>query len=89
MRRGRARNRLDRRDLQEQHALKEYWLINPEVRTVEVLFLERGENQLVGRWRPDGQAVSGLLKGFKVPVRALSGSATSVKGEDPFTFTSR
>jgi len=49
---------------------------------VEVLFLERGEYQLVGRWQPEGQAASRLLKGFKVPVRELFGSAASVKGEE-------
>jgi Uma2 family endonuclease len=62
--------------------VKEYWLNDPEARTVEVLCLERGEYQLVGRWRPKGQAASRLLKGFKVPVRQLVGSAASVKGED-------
>ena len=49
---------------------------------VEVLFLERGEYQLAGRWQPEEQASSRLLKGFKVPVRELFGSAGSVKGED-------
>jgi len=67
----RRRDRLDKRDLYEQHGVKEYWLIDPEARTVEVLFLERGEYRLVGRWQPDGQAASRLLKGFKVSVRDL------------------
>ena len=62
--------------------MKECWLIDPEARTVEVLFLERGACQLVGRWQPDGQAVSRLLNGFKVPVRELLGSAVKVKDEN-------
>ena len=49
---------------------------------MEVLFLERGEDQLVGRGQPEGQAASRLLKGFSVSVRELFGSAVSVKGED-------
>ena len=73
----RRRDRLDKRDLDEQHGVKEYWLIDPEAQTVEVLVLQRGAYQLVGRWQPDGQAVSRLLKGFKVPVRELLGSAVS------------
>lgn len=77
----RRRDRFDKRDLYEQHGVKEYWLIDPEARTVEVLFLERGEYQLVGRWQPDGQAGSRLLKGFKVSVKDLVGSAAGGKGE--------
>jgi Uma2 family endonuclease len=33
----------------EHHGVKEYWLINPEARTVEVLFRERGAYRLAGR----------------------------------------
>jgi Uma2 family endonuclease len=78
----RRRDRLDKRDLYEQHGVKEYWLIDPEARTVEVLFLERGEYQLAGRWQPGKQAASRLLKGFKVQVGELFGSPGSVKGGD-------
>jgi Uma2 family endonuclease len=78
----RRRDRIDKRDLYEQRGVKEYWLSDPEAQTVEMLFLECGEYQLVGRWRPEGQAASRLLKGFKVPVRQLLGSAASVKGQD-------
>ncbi len=70
----RRRDRLDKRDLYEQHGVKEYWLIDPEALTVEVLFLERGEYQLVGRWQPEEQAALRLLKGFKVSVNGLFGN---------------
>lgn len=67
----RRRDRLDKRDLYEQHGVREYWLIDPEAQTVEVLHAEKGEFQLVGRWRPGEQAESRLLPGFTVPVAEL------------------
>ena len=51
--------------------MREYWLIDPEAQTVEVLYLAAGRYQRVGRWRPQEQAHSRLLKGFSVSVSAL------------------
>ncbi len=67
----RRRDRIDKRDLYEQHGVREYWLIDPEAGTVEVLHAESGAFQLVGRWRRDEIARSKLLSGFELPVARL------------------
>jgi Uma2 family endonuclease len=68
---GRRRDRFDKRDLYEQHGVREYWLIDPEARTVEVFHLEGPAYRLTGRWRAGEIAESQLLKGFSVPVSNL------------------
>ena len=54
-----------------QHGVKEYWIIDPEPETVEVLFLEGTSYQVVLRARQGETAKSKLLPGFEVSVNAL------------------
>ena len=68
---GRNRDRIDKRDLYEQYGIKEYWLIDPEAQTVEVLHLENGRYQLFVRAIPGQVAASKLLPGFDIPVTEL------------------
>ena len=67
----RNRDRIEKRDLYEQYGVKEYWIIDPEARTVEVLCLENGRYRLLMRCTADQTAASRLLPGFEMPVQAI------------------
>jgi Uma2 family endonuclease len=71
----RRRDRIDKRELYELHGVREYWLIDPESPTVEVLYLESGSYELVGCWQPGEIARSRLLKGLAVSVSVLFGES--------------
>ena len=67
----RNRDRIEKRDLYEQYGVREYWLIDPEAQTVEVLHLESGRYQLFTRGTPGQKAASKLLPDFEMDIAAL------------------
>lgn len=67
----RNRDRIEKRELFEQHGVKEYWLIDPESETVEVLWLANARYELALRRGLGETAISQLLPGFGVSVRML------------------
>ncbi len=67
----RTRDRIEKRDLYEQHGVKEYWIIDPESQTVDVMFSERGTFQLAMRCGAGQTAQSRLLPGFEIAIQEL------------------
>ena len=63
---GRNRDRIEKRDLYEQYGIKEYWIVDPEPETVDVLALVNSRFELAMHCKSGQTAVSRLLPGFEV-----------------------
>lgn len=58
----------------EQAGIKEYWIVNPLARSVEVLVLEAGKYQAVGVFSGEDRICSVVIPHFPVRARQLFGS---------------
>ncbi len=50
----------------EKYGVREYWIVDPEMGSVEVYFNEQGHFSLTGKAEGKGEVESTVLKGFKV-----------------------
>jgi len=51
----------------------EYWIVDPDERSIEVYHLREGAYSLLGKFEPGQIASSALLSGFQVPVHEVLG----------------
>ena len=65
------RDRIDKRSLYQQFGVKEYWIIDPEAQTIELLFLSARAYRLLSKAMPGKTVRSKLLTGFKVAVNEV------------------
>lgn len=54
-----------------QAGVREYWIVDPEARIIEVFTLKRGIYELVGKYKTSDTVSSKLLPGFKVKVKEV------------------
>ena len=60
------RDTVDKKALYERFGIKEYWLIDPANRVIEVFFLQNNQYSLHAFVAEEGKASSALLEGFEV-----------------------
>lgn len=61
------------------HGVTEYWIVDPDVETIEQYVLGDGENEYTLRMKSaTGELASVAVEGFAVPVRALFDDAANV-----------
>jgi len=65
------RDRIVKRDLYARNGVPEYWIVDPEARSVEVLVLESGRYAPCGYFEAGDSLVSPSLPGFNPPLESV------------------
>ncbi len=78
--RSRGTEQIDRSEKFEDYlkaGVEEYWLVDPEDKTIEVYVLRQGAYHLLGKWCAGETARSEILSGFEIPADALFGKSST------------
>jgi Uma2 family endonuclease len=65
------RDRIDKKELYAQFGVKEYWIVDPEARTLEIFALTEEGYKLHARGTEDDQVKSKLLPGLSISFREV------------------
>jgi Uma2 family endonuclease len=65
------RDRVEKKEVYEQFAVREYWIIDPDHRTVEIFVMQNNTFVLHAFLEKEGKAASALLEGFELDVQSL------------------
>lgn len=65
------RDRIVKKYLYEKHGVKEYWIVEPVGKFIEVLTLKENRFEFVGTFFFDDVLTSPLLKGLKIPLKEV------------------
>ncbi len=65
------RDRYDKKELYERYGVREYWLVDPQNRSIEVFAFINNRYQLHSFADAEGKAISAVLPGFEVEVLVL------------------
>jgi len=69
-----GRDRTLKRALYAKHGVREYWLVDPDARTVTVLRLDGGAFEVVGLYGEEQTLTSPTLEGFAVDLNEIFGA---------------
>lgn len=61
-------DRRDKREVYAEAGVREYWIVDPERRDIEIFVLDNGEYALAGKFGAGEDAASQILGGFEVAV---------------------
>jgi len=65
------RDRIVKRDLYRQYGVPEYWIVDPDAQTIEVLSLESGEWRLHGIFGKSEELASPILPGLRLSLEQV------------------